>query len=72
MPDSAASARSALTTQIQQIIQDQRLSRQVHFQLVSLCLNGLSTTPEERELINRVLDKVQMGKIKVYTVEKGE
>ncbi|MEM8642732.1 MAG: hypothetical protein AAGG51_28520 [Cyanobacteria bacterium P01_G01_bin.54] len=69
MTDSAASDPD-LTTQIQRILQNPRLSRQVHFQLVSRCLNGLNTTPEERQLINTVLDKVQMGKIKVYTVEE--
>jgi len=48
---------------VERILAAGYLSRQEHFQLVSLALSELATTATERQAINCVLDDVQSGRL---------
>lgn len=51
---------------VERILAAGHLSRQDHFQLVSLALSELATTATDRQAINRVLDDVQSGRLSFH------
>ncbi len=48
---------------VERILAAGYLSRQEHFQLVSLALSEVATAAADRQAINRVLDDVQSGRL---------
>jgi hypothetical protein len=59
------SARVAISTVVEQILAAGEMSRQQHLQLTSAMLADRQINEEDRRQINRVLDYIQTGRIKL-------
>ena len=59
------SARVAITSVVEQILTSGEMSRQQHLQLTSAMLADRQINEEDRRQINRVLDYIQTGRIKL-------
>jgi uncharacterized tellurite resistance protein B-like protein len=62
-----AENRSSLTVQslVEQVVAAGQLSRSEHMRLTSMILADYQLTDEERRHLNRVLDYVQIGRLKL-------
>jgi hypothetical protein len=62
-----AENRSSLTVQslVEQVVAAGQLSRSEHMRLTSMILADYKLTDEERRHLNRVLDYVQIGRLKL-------
>lgn len=59
------SARVAIPAVVEQILASGEMSRQQHLQLTSAMLADRQINEEDRRQINRVLDYIQTGRIKL-------
>ena len=50
---------------IAQILESHQIGRQQHLQLTSAMLGDKNITDESRRQINRILDQIQTGRIKI-------
>jgi hypothetical protein len=62
-----AENRSSLTVQslVEQVVAAGQLSRSEHMRLTSMILADYQLTDEDRRHLNRVLDYVQIGRLKL-------
>lgn len=51
---------------VDRILNSGQLSRQEHLQLVTFFLSDYKVTEEERSYINRILDEIQTGRLKLF------
>ncbi len=61
---SRAPTEVSIPVRVEQILAAGYLSRQEHFQLVSVFLSELAATEADRQAINRVLDELQSGRLR--------
>ena len=59
------SRASNISKLIKKAVRLRQLSRQEHLQLTSAILSGFDIDPIERSLINRLLDSINMGRVKL-------
>ncbi|MCW6035349.1 hypothetical protein K4A83_03545 [Spirulina subsalsa FACHB-351] len=55
---------ATLPETVERILSTGYLTRQEHFQLVTLFLSDLAVNEEERRQLNRIFDELQMGRLK--------